>query len=185
MNELPGSTLGDKDGDGERDALGNVLAAAVKVLESIACIILFAMMLLTFADVVGRYLFASPIFGASEMISSMLAVLIFAGLGVTNSRDDHIVVELLDHKFRSLSPKYYDLIIQAFSVVTMCLIAFVLAEHAIEAHDQKALTYVLEMPTWIVTSSVALLAFISVLSLLAGIVLRLRGASIDHRNHPS
>ena len=183
MSELPGSTLGD--GDGERDALGKALAAAVQVLETIASIILLAMMLLTFADVVGRYLFASPIFGASELISSMLAVLIFAGLGVTNSRDDHIVVELLDHKFRSLSPKYYDLVIQAFSVLTMCLIAFVLAEHAIEAHEQNALTYVLEVPTWIVTGSVALLACISVLSLVAGIVLRLRGESLVHRRQPS
>ena len=183
MSELPGSTLGD--GDGERDALGKALAAAVQVLETIASIILLTMMLLTFADVVGRYLFASPIFGASELISSMLAVLIFAGLGVTNSRDDHIVVELLDHKFRSLSPKYYDLIIQAFSVITMCLIAFVLAEHAIEAHEQNALTYVLEVPTWIVTGSVALLACISVLSLVAGIVLRLRGESLVHRRQPS
>ena len=183
MSELPGSTLGA--GDGERDALGKALAAAVQVLETIASIILLAMMLLTFADVVGRYLFASPIFGASELISSMLAVLIFAGLGVTNSRDDHIVVELLDHKFRSLSPKYYDLVIQAFSVVTMCLIAFVLAEHAIEAHEQNALTYVLEVPTWIVTGSVALLACISVLSLVAGIVLRLRGESLVHRRQPS
>ena len=59
----------------------------------------------------------------------------------------------------------------------MCLIAFVLAEHAFEAHEQKALTYVLELPTWIVTGSVAFLACISVLSLLAGIVLRLRGGT--------
>ena len=168
---------------GERDALSRVLDATVRALETIASAILLVMVLLTFADVVGRYLFASPIFGASEMISSMLAVLIFAGLGVTNSRDDHIVVELFDHKFRSLSPKYYDLIIQAFSVVTMCIIAFVLAEHAIQALEQKALTYVLELPTWIVTGSVAVLACISVLSLLAGIVLRLKGESIEHRKH--
>ena len=177
MSELPDST------QGERDALSRVLDATVRALETIASAILLVMVLLTFADVVGRYLFASPIFGASEMISSMLAVLIFAGLGVTNSRDDHIVVELFDHKFRSLSPKYYDLIIQAFSVVTMCIIAFVLAEHAIQALEQKALTYVLELPTWIVTGSVAVLACISVLSLLAGIVLRLKGESIEHRKH--
>lgn len=170
---------------GKRNALSTSLEAAVKVLETISSTILLVMMLLTFADVVGRYLFASPIFGASEMISSMLAVLIFAGLGVTNSRDDHIVVELFDHKVKSLSPKYYDLIIQSFSVVAMCLIAFVLAEHAIESHQQKARTYVLEMPTWIVTGSVALLAFISVLSLVAGIVLRLKGGATDNRRHPS
>jgi len=171
MSELPYST------HGKRDTLSKALEVAVKMLETISSIVLLTMMLLTFADVIGRYLFASPIFGASEMISSMLAILIFAGLGVTNSRDDHIVVELFDHKFKSLSPKYYDLIIQTFSVVTMCLIAFVLAEHAFEAHEQKALTYVLEMPTWIVTGSVAFLACISVLSLLAGIVLRLRGGT--------
>ena len=182
MSEFPDSTDGKR---GKWNASSHTLEAAVKVLEAISSIILLVMMLLTFADVVGRYLFASPIFGASEMISSMLAILIFAGLGVTNSRDDHIVVELFDHKFKSLSPKYYDLVIQTFSVVAMCLIAFVLAEHAIESYEQNARTYVLEMPTWIVTGSVALLACISVLSLLAGIVLRMRGSAVDNPEHPS
>ena len=179
MSESPDSS------PSQQDTLNKILATTVKALENISSIILLIMMLLTFADVVGRYVFASPIFGASEMISSMLALLIFAGLGVTNARDDHIVVELLDHKFKSLSPKYYDLIIQAFSVTTMCLIAFVLAEHSVEAYQQSARTYVLDIPTWIVTGSVAVLACISVLSLLAGIALRLRGASLDYRGQAS
>ena len=40
---------------------------------------------------------------------------LFAGLGVTNSRDDHIVVELLDHKFKSLSRRYCDIILPSSS----------------------------------------------------------------------
>lgn len=60
-------------------------------------------MLLTFADVIGRYLFSQPIFGASEVISALLAATIFAGLGITNARDEHIVVELIDHRFRGIS----------------------------------------------------------------------------------
>ena len=44
------------------------------------------MMLLTFVDVVARYLFNRPIRGAFEVTELMLLVLIFAGLPLVSSR---------------------------------------------------------------------------------------------------
>lgn len=146
---------------------------AIMALENFSSAMVFIMMLLTFADVIGRYLLGAPIFGASEMISALLALAIFSGLGVTNARDEHIVVELFDRKIRNMSPRIYDFIIQGFSIFVMTLIAFVLCEHAIESYQQKAITYVLEIPTFYLTGTVAVFALISVLSQISGITLRL------------
>ena len=98
------------------------------------------MMMLTFADVIGRYLLAAPIFGASEMISALLALAIFSGLGVTNARDEHIVVELFNDQVRDLAPRADDMTVHGFSIAVMALIAFVLCEHAIESYQQNART---------------------------------------------
>jgi TRAP-type C4-dicarboxylate transport system permease small subunit len=160
--------------------VSKLLMKTIAVLENFSCIMIFIMVILTFADVIGRYLLAAPIFGASEMISALLALAIFAGLGVTNARDDHIVVELFDHSVRKLSPRIYDFMIHTFSVCVMALIAFVLCEHAIESYQQNARTYVLEMPTFYLTGSVAFLAFVSVLSQIAGLGLKLFGNSEAH-----
>jgi TRAP-type transport system small permease protein len=155
--------------------ISKTLMKVISALETFSSAMIFIMMMLTFADVIGRYLLAAPIFGASEMISALLALAIFAGLGVSNARDDHIVVELFDDSVRKLSPRVYDFVIHAFSVSVMVLIAFVLCEHAIESYHQNARTYVLEMPTFYLTGFVAFLAFVSVLSQIAGLGLKLFG----------
>lgn len=151
---------------------GTGLAIIIKGLELLTSVFLVIMMVITFVDVLGRYIFNAPIFGANEMISSLLALVIFAGLGIANARDDHIVVELLDHRVRRLSPKVYEIVIQSFSVFVMVLIAFVLFELALEAYHQNTLTYVLEIPLAYVAGAVSFLAALSVVSQLMGIYLK-------------
>lgn len=149
-----------------------VLSNMVTTLETFSSVVLLIMMVLTFVDVVGRYVLGAPVFGATEMISSLLALLIFAGLGIANTRDDHIVVELFDERFRSLSPFLYEFLIQAFSIAVMALIAFVLFEQALENYEQNALTVVLEIPLYYITGSIAFLAMTSLICQVLGIILR-------------
>lgn len=59
--------------------------------------ILFAMMLLTFADVVARYLFDFPLRGAFEVTELMLLVLIFAGLPLVSHADENVTMDFIDH----------------------------------------------------------------------------------------
>lgn len=151
-----------------------LLHKSVAALETFSSAVIMIMMLLTFADVIGRYILNEPIFGASEMISALLALAIFSGLGVTNARDEHIVVELfVDLVRKPFKPLVYEIIIQMFSVVVMLIIAIVLFEHAVESYQLKSLTVVLEMPLYYVTGSIAFLALLSVLSQLVGIFFRL------------
>ena len=67
-----------------------------------ASAILLVMMLLTFVDVVARYLFNRPLRGAFEVTELMLLVLIFAGLPLVSFTDEHAVMDFVD---RVLSPR--------------------------------------------------------------------------------
>lgn len=77
----------------------------VTALRWIAAIALFVMAALTFVDVVGRY-FNAPVFGAAEMIQFLLAITVFAGLGLATVSGAHISVDIfepwLDRKARLL-----------------------------------------------------------------------------------
>jgi TRAP-type transport system small permease protein len=61
-----------------------------------ASAILFAMMLLTFVDVVARYVFKRPVRGAFEVTELMLLVLIFAGLPLVSYADEHVAMDFID-----------------------------------------------------------------------------------------
>ena len=66
------------------------------VLGVAASVLLFGMMLLTFADVVARYLLNLPIRGAFEVTELTLLVLIFAGLPLVSHADEHVTMDFID-----------------------------------------------------------------------------------------
>jgi len=66
------------------------------ILGVAASAILLAMMLLTFVDVVARYVFSRPVRGAFEVTELMLVVLIFAGLPLVSHADEHVTMDFID-----------------------------------------------------------------------------------------
>jgi TRAP-type C4-dicarboxylate transport system permease small subunit len=68
----------------------------VPVLGVLAAVVLFGLMTLTCVDVIGRYFFNSPIYGAFEITETLLAALIFSGLPLVTLRGDHVTVDLFD-----------------------------------------------------------------------------------------
>jgi TRAP-type C4-dicarboxylate transport system permease small subunit len=65
-----------------------------------ASTILMALMLLTFVDVLARYLFNRPLAGAFEVTELLLLVLIFAGLPLVSSADEHVTMDFIDRLLR-------------------------------------------------------------------------------------
>jgi len=64
-----------------------------RALEMLAAALLFSMMVLTFVDVVLRYVFNAPIRGSFEVSETMMAVLIFAGLPLVSRKGEHIAID--------------------------------------------------------------------------------------------
>lgn len=54
------------------------------------------MMMLTFLDVIARYIINRPIRGAFEITELMLLVLIFAGLPLVTHAGEHVTMDLID-----------------------------------------------------------------------------------------
>jgi TRAP-type C4-dicarboxylate transport system permease small subunit len=86
-----------------------------------ASAILFAMMVLTFVDVVLRYLFNRPIASAFELTELMLVVLIFAGLPLVSWADEHVTMDFIDRLLPSGARRRLE---RAVHVVSAAIMAF-------------------------------------------------------------
>jgi TRAP-type C4-dicarboxylate transport system permease small subunit len=91
------------------------------VLGIAASALLFCMMVLTFFDVVGRYLLNRPIRGAFELTELALLVLIFAGLPLVSHADEHVTMDFID---RILPGRLRDLWIRAMHAVCAAIMFF-------------------------------------------------------------
>jgi TRAP-type C4-dicarboxylate transport system permease small subunit len=93
---------------------------AESVLGVAASTILFLMMLLTFVDVVARYVFNRPVRGAFEVTELMLLVLIFAGLPLVSYADEHVTMDFID---RVVGPRARARLERGVHVVTTAIMA--------------------------------------------------------------
>jgi len=62
--------------------------------------LLLAMMGLTVADVIGRYMLNAPVPGSTELTELVLAAVIFTGLPAASLDKDHIGVDLMTSRFK-------------------------------------------------------------------------------------
>ena len=85
-----------------------------RVLGAAAAILLFGLMALTTADVIGRYFFNWPLRGAFEVTELLLLTLIFAGLPLASRAGEHVTLDFIDMtlgaKAQSLLRRAVDLV---------------------------------------------------------------------------
>ena len=91
------------------------------VLGIAASVLLFGMMVLTFFDVVGRYLLNRPIRGAFEITELGLLVLIFAGLPLVSHADEHVTMDFID---RILPPRLAALWVRVMHAICAAIMFF-------------------------------------------------------------
>ena len=89
-----------------------------------ASTILLVMMLLTFVDVVARYLFNRPIAGAFEMTELLLLVLIFAGLPLVTYADEHALMDFIDRLLGPRGTAVLERLVQTLCAAVMFLLAW-------------------------------------------------------------
>jgi TRAP-type C4-dicarboxylate transport system permease small subunit len=94
------------------------------VLGIAASAILMAMMLLTFVDVVARYVFNRPIRGGFEVTELLLLVLIFAGLPLVSHADEHVTMDFIDRLLRGRSRVWLNRIVHLVVAALMFFMAW-------------------------------------------------------------
>ena len=71
--------------------------SAARYLTRAAAIFLTAMMLISVADIVLRWVFNFPIFGTFDLVELFLVAMVYLAIPETFLREEHVVVELVDH----------------------------------------------------------------------------------------
>jgi TRAP-type C4-dicarboxylate transport system permease small subunit len=150
-----------------------------RLLGGVAVTLLFAMMILTFIDVVGRYFFNFPVPGGFEITEIMMATLIFAGLPLMTISREHITVDLFDRFTPSGISHIRDAVISLICALSMGTITWrmwVKAGEAVEYGDVTAFLYIpMGPPTY----------FMCVMSGLTAVVFLFHAAMFLFQKHPT
>ena len=143
---------------------------AARLFGSLAAFFLAATMLLTVADVVLRSFFNFPLRGTLELVELGLACTIFVALPAVFLRDEHLVVDVIDHFVHPSVVRWLDLAGALVSLGVLVVMAWQMAPLARAMHEFGDVTSDLSIPRiyyWIpvlggvVASALATLVFIA------------------------
>jgi TRAP-type C4-dicarboxylate transport system permease small subunit len=117
-----------------------------RLIEPLVSIALFTMMALTFVDVIGRYLFNSPVVGGLELTEFSMAIVIFLGLVLLTSDEGHVTVDLLDSFVPDKIKTVQKVLINLVNLIVMGVISWQLWIKAIDIADYGDRTEFLMIP---------------------------------------
>jgi TRAP-type C4-dicarboxylate transport system permease small subunit len=122
------------------------LRLAARIFGYLAAIFLAAMMLLTVADVLLRAFFSYPIQGMLELVELGLACTIFLALPAVFLRDEHLVVDVIDHLTRPAVVRLLDLAGALISLGVLVVMAWQMVPLARAMHEFGDVTSDLSIP---------------------------------------
>ena len=108
--------------------------------------VLFGMMLLTISDVIGRYIFNSPITGAFEITEAMMVTMVFFFIGYAQAKKSHVAVDLVVNLLPEKLRVIIDIITHTLSLLMMILIAWMSMLRWLELMRIKEYTAILHIP---------------------------------------
>lgn len=125
------------------------------------------MMALTFADVIFRSVFNTPIEAATELIRIAMAIIVFSALPVISGRNEHISVDLLDNLFSS----YWDRLRSAAMAIACGLMLLWPAQRIVVLAERSAsygdITEYLGIPQSWIAWMIAVSTFVTALVLIS------------------
>ncbi|WP_185961189.1 TRAP transporter small permease [Telmatospirillum sp. J64-1] len=149
------------------------------VLGGSAALLLFGMSAMTTADVIGRRFLGLPVPGSYELTSLMLAALIFIGLPLTTERDEHVVVDILDHLLPPSVLRVSSALMTLLSSLVLGVLSWQLWLRAGKLVADGAYTDQLRIPIAPVGYIAAFCCFLSALILAWKCVVMLKGPAYD------
>ncbi|MEQ9331365.1 TRAP transporter small permease [Thalassobaculum sp.] len=168
------------DGDGEHPVypgrpphpLARAGGLAVDTLKLVAAVLLFAMMLVTFVDVVGRYFFGRSLNGAYELTEVLLGLIVFAGLPIVTRRGEHVTVDLLTTRLPALPRRALARLAAAATALVLAVLAWRLGSTARDLLGYGDATVFLGIPLGPVAGAMAALAAAGAVAALVRMVRR-------------
>jgi TRAP-type transport system small permease protein len=142
----------------------NPLATALeRTLGLLAGAALFGMMLITFADVIGRKLFEASIPGSVEITELLMLAVIFAALPLTSLRGEHVIFDLLDQVLPAGLRKWQHRLANLACAVLLAAAAWLVETRALRTGGQGDITAQLEIAIAPFQHATAVLLFVTAL----------------------
>lgn len=155
-----------------------------KVPMLIASIALFALMCLTFADVLMRSIFNAPIEAATELIRMGIALIVFAALPVLSAQNGHIAVDLLDGPFQRFKlERVRDAVVALACAAMLWWPAGRVVDLAERAKGYGDVTEYLEIPTYYVAYFIAAMTYLTAVALVGRALLHIFSPDTLRPNH--
>ena len=134
---------------------------------------MFALMLLTVADVFMRYVFNSPIRGSFELTEMMIPLMVFLGCAHTHDNGDHVVIDVIYEKLPRAPKWIVSIISQLIYLAVMSLMCWRYYIHSGNLRATNAWSSQLEIPHWpiLLLGAVATLGYVASLLLDMGAII--------------
>jgi TRAP-type C4-dicarboxylate transport system permease small subunit len=119
---------------------------ASRTLGLVTALTLFAMMVLTFVDVWGRYLLRQPVFGGYEVTEFLMGVLIFSGLPILCAREGHVSIDVFDTLIPGKWRRWQLMAVNLVGATALGLLAWRMFIQAGELWRNNEVTMTLKIP---------------------------------------
>jgi TRAP-type C4-dicarboxylate transport system permease small subunit len=156
---------------GDEKAAGTVLPTKAErgvelLLGFLVSLILFALMLMTAVDVLGRYFFNVPLLGAYELSEIAIALVVGGSLPLVTMRREHVEINVLDPLLVGKGHELRAALVGACGVFANGVVAWRIWVEAVNARELQAVSDLLQIPRapilYFVSTSLALAAVIGV-----------------------
>lgn len=162
--------------------LSNTGRIAARLCSTLAGASLFAMMTMTFVDVILRSTINQPIEAATELTRILMAVVVFSMLPLVSVKGQHITVDLFDSFLPAIAKRMLD----SFIAIGCGVMLFWPAQRCIvlanRAREYGDVTEYLSIPTFYLAWFITLSVFVTALALIVRGVLGFLPVSGDQSN---
>lgn len=140
-----------------------------RAIGAVLVVSLSAMVALTFVDVIGRRLFNTPVFGATDITEHLMALIVFAGLPLLTAKRGHLSIDLLDAWLLRPGFRWWHKVVDVLVAAVLALIAWRYFLSIGEAYDIKEVSPALTIPrAWAYTFIAVTCAIAAVAALFVG-----------------
>ena len=153
----------------------------VLFLHAVAAVTLLALMLITCVDVFGRYLFNNPLTGSTELTEIAVGIVIFSVFPIISWRNEHVVVDILDHFFSQRIHMIRTIVINLMISAALVFIAMRIYVLGLRSLSYGEVTEFLAIPLGWMMIFIAVMCWISALSV---ITLGVYRAIVEFRDQP-
>lgn len=145
-------------------------------VETVMSLFLLAMVALTFADVIGRRLFGTPIYGSNDITEHLMALVVFAGLPLVTAAAAHLTIDIMDELISKPWMAWWRVLTSLLVVAVLAVTAWLFVKHGLNASRISEVSQALRVPRG---PLYFFMAFSCALSALAALAIAFAGPMVD------